>query len=1028
VGNRIIQRSTAITNSDGISLWAHNSYNTIADLIANNEIILNTVSSWHSIGINASTSKIKILHNSIYISGTGQEQGISTNVYSSNDLYEIKNNNIVMESSLAYPIYLASITYLPNCDIDYNNLYAPANIGYMGGAITDMTTWQQIVTTDKYSVSLYPSFVDNSANLELSNYSGLSCPYSGITKDINGTLRQKTTTMGAYTLPTPFDLSIEEIICKTTEVVYPQTAPIEIKILNKGNSVNINNATFGWSVNGEVQPSYTWTASNPLTPTESIEIPIGSFSAGRTNTIDIVVWIENVNGNKDSISWNDTLMVSVKILCTGNNLSLSYMEQLVEDGVLCTEDYTSLKIQVGNTGTLDYDFATNPVTFSIRVNNPEPYSLDTIISAGDIKSGETTTIELTDMFPIIVAGIYDIEVFLSSSVDMIKYDDTIRNNYISGRFRIPVDEYFSSSIPTEFILKSNNALYQWQVIPQGVGADTVVKPQFGTGMLAFSGSPGSMTTLSTQQLDLSRTVQPALSFWYFHDTVPCEDYTDVRITIDGGTTYTTLFSLTKYDPVYGWRQYNMDLPSYAVNQCVILVFEAMEKSRSGNVFQYIDRIRITARQDIAITEILTSPLSVCDLENKEIKVVMTNLSDPALNYVTNPTTLTLEVTEKGQTHIYDTLLSSGSLGRFASDTITLTTDFNFAAGTYTLKAYFSSVLDVDRNNDTLESAVIIDPVLSVNIQSESTPNCITGELTVYPTITINNTGNIDLYDIDLIIRIDTGENNPALYATFTETYTGTILVGSNATYTFANSYIVPWNARYDVRLNAFLNCNSVMSNATTMITECVDTKDLRIVSIDNPTGTTDNIGSSIQVRATLNNRSDGDIFNNVQVGFVVTNSQGIQTASGRETLPTIGTSATISHTFNSTYNVPADSVYYLTVYVDSYENYPANDTLRIKREINVGIETLEGNGFTLGQNIPNPATNSTRIDYSIPESGEVVFYIQSASGQLLYSKTIEAASGINSLEFNTNTLAAGIYIYSIEYKGQRLIKRMSVQK
>jgi hypothetical protein len=114
--------------------------------------------------------------------------------------------------------------------------------------------------------------------------------------------------------------------------------------------------------------------------------------------------------------------------------------------------------------------------------------------------------------------------------------------------------------------------------------------------------------------------------------------------------------------------------------------------------------------------------------------------------------------------------------------------------------------------------------------------------------------------------------------------------------------------------------------------------------------------------------------------------------------------------------------------VDSYENYPANDTIRIRRETNVGIETLGTNAFTLGQNIPNPANSTTHIDYSIPESGEVIFYVQSASGQLLYSRTIEAISGKNSLEVNTNTLAAGIYFYSIEYKGQRLVKRMSVQK
>jgi hypothetical protein len=220
-----------------------------------------------------------------------------------------------------------------------------------------------------------------------------------------------------------------------------------------------------------------------------------------------------------------------------------------------------------------------------------------------------------------------------------------------------------------------------------------------------------------------------------------------------------------------------------------------------------------------------------------------------------------------------------------------------------------------------------------------------------------------------------------------------------------------------------------MANATNMIQECVDVKDLRIVSIDNPTsGTIDDVGSSIQVRATLNNRSDGDIFNSLPVTYSVTNSQGVQTASSTENI-NIGLSETVSHTFNVTYTVPNDTVYYLIVYIENRDNYRNNDTMTIKRETNnVGVETLASNVFTLGQNIPNPAKSTTRIDYSIPEAGEIVFHVQSVSGQLLYSKTIEATNGANSLEFNTSTLAAGIYVYSIEYKGQRLIKRMSVQK
>jgi hypothetical protein len=1029
INNSILQQNSATTLSLGIFLGYLNVYNTTdTGIVANNEII-NTAGTSEGQGIWANYSnKARIIHNSIYISGTGNARGIQI-ANNPSSYMTVKNNNIVLEPTGGFPVYMTAY-YLNLYNLDYNNMYAPTYIGYAGGNKTTMSDWQQTITTDKHSVNIRPNFIDSSVSLDLLDYSNLlSCPlYKEVAKNIKGGSRADITTIGAYSNAVSFDLGIKEII-STTEVTYPQPAPVKIVIANTGINGDINSATFGWSLNGEVQSSYTWNTGVPLSPNASTEVAIGSFnSTEKTQIFDIVVWIEGINGGvKDSIKWNDTIRTSVRILFTGNNLRIVSMEQLVPEGVLCVDDYVPLIIKVQNTGTLDYDFTANPVTFSVRVTQPEPYSLDMVISTGEIKSGENVTIVLTDTFPIVVAGRYDIKIWMDS-VSNIIYDDTLSAYYVSGKFGLPIDDDFSNGMPIAFTPKGLNTSHTWQVISQATGTDTTVTPQFGTGMLSFTGSPGSMTTLFTQPLDLSRTVQPSLSFWYFHDTVPAEDYTDVFITIDGGTTYNTLFSLTKYNPVYGWQQYSMDLPGYAVGQCVILVFEAMEKSRSGDVTQYIDRILITAKQDIAVTEVLISSLAACDLQNKEVKVVLSNLTDPVLDFTTTPTTLTLEILETGQTYTH--LLDSGSLGRFASDTIMVATGVNFTKGIYTLKAYFSSVLDVDRMNDTLATSIVINPELSVNVYPESSPaNCLTGALVVNPTITLYNTGNMDLSNIDLILQVDTGENNTAVYALLKEMYTGTILAGDTATYMFNSSYSVPWNARYDVRTYIYLSCDSAMVNSTNMVQECVDIKDLRIISIDNPpvAVTKDAVGSSIQVTATLNNRSDGDVFTDIPINVRITNSQGIEQETFMEP-QTIGASATVSHAFTKTYTVPNDSVYYLSVFVNSQDNYRDNDTLTMKRYTeSVGIETLKSiGGFTLYQNIPNPANNRTRIDYSIPESGEVVFNLHSVSGQLLYSRTIEASSGKQSIELNTSSFAAGIYLYSIEYKGQRLVKRMMI--
>jgi hypothetical protein len=271
-------------------------------------------------------------------------------------------------------------------------------------------------------------------------------------------------------------------------------------------------------------------------------------------------------------------------------------------------------------------------------------------------------------------------------------------------------------------------------------------------MLSFTGNMGAMCTFATRQMDLSKTSQPSLSFWYFHDTIPCEDYTDVRVSTDG-TTYNTLLSLTKYDAVYGWKQYSMDLPPYAVNQCVILVFEAMEKSRNGDVTQYIDRIRITAKRDIELSAILMSQLEACDMENKEWKVVLSNNTDPVLNYSITPIEIILEIT--GTSYRFTKTLNAGVLPGFASDTITLAPMFNFAPGTYQLKAYFTSVLDDTPLNDTLEMTVVINPELEVALTQMSTFNCLIEELAIYQEVVLMNTGNMDLSNIELVLQIDT---------------------------------------------------------------------------------------------------------------------------------------------------------------------------------------------------------------------------------------------------------------------------------
>jgi hypothetical protein len=108
----------------------------------------------------------------------------------------IKNNNIVMTSTDAYPIYLNSIANVNLYDMDYNNMYAPTFVGYAAANVTSINDWQQIITTDKHSTCVNPNFIDVSAHMELSDYTGLLCPfYPDVIKDIEDNFRMVTTTI-----------------------------------------------------------------------------------------------------------------------------------------------------------------------------------------------------------------------------------------------------------------------------------------------------------------------------------------------------------------------------------------------------------------------------------------------------------------------------------------------------------------------------------------------------------------------------------------------------------------------------------------------------------------------------------------------------------------------------------------------------------------------------------------------------------------------------------------------------------------
>lgn len=93
----------------------------------------------------------------------------------------------------------------------------------------------------------------------------------------------------------------------------------------------------------------------------------------------------------------------------------------------------------------------------------------------------------------------------------------------------------------------------------------------------------------------------------------------------------------------------------------------------------------------------------------------------------------------------------------------------------------------------------------------------------------------------------------------------------------------------------------------------------------------------------------------------------------------------------------------------------------------VGVDELEKDGIKLAQNIPNPASNSTTIGYTLPAAGKVTVTLHNMLGQEVRAVTSEDNAGEHRVIFNLEGLPDGIYSYALTYNDKEvLVKKMTI--
>lgn len=90
---------------------------------------------------------------------------------------------------------------------------------------------------------------------------------------------------------------------------------------------------------------------------------------------------------------------------------------------------------------------------------------------------------------------------------------------------------------------------------------------------------------------------------------------------------------------------------------------------------------------------------------------------------------------------------------------------------------------------------------------------------------------------------------------------------------------------------------------------------------------------------------------------------------------------------------------------------------------------LTPEGFELFDNYPNPFNPTTNISFNLPSAGSVIVKIYNSLGQEVTTLANESfTQGNHTLTWDASNVSSGIYIYSIEFNGTRISKRMTLIK